>query len=107
MYSDEQTNFLANIDRSSETAVLSSKEGMLFLAALIEFCGVNSQIHFNDEQNPLATAFRDGRRNIGLYLLNIIYSKDTTESAYNKAVCYRNEARRLDLNNDKMKGDMI
>ena len=46
-------------------AVMSTPEGRRFMHRLIGFCGIH-QPSFNT--NALAMAFREGHRNVGLYL---------------------------------------
>jgi len=75
---------------------MNSKNGMMFLAALLEHCGVNSASYYYDG-DQFDSAFREGRRSVGLLLLSKIMSDGVLEKKYHEAVEIRNEARRHDM----------
>jgi hypothetical protein len=50
-------------------SVLRTPEGARFIAWLLIFCGVYTNSHEQNKNSPLDTAFREGRRDVGLFLL--------------------------------------
>jgi hypothetical protein len=56
-------------------SVLRTPEGARFIAWLLIFCGVYRNSHEQGKNSPLDTAFREGRRDVGLMLLK--YAKET------------------------------
>jgi len=56
-----------DIEKEDFKNVLSTKSGIRFVAKLIDMCGVFRTSFSSD---PIKTAFMEGQRNIGLYLLD-------------------------------------
>ena len=72
---------LAQKEREEFESVLSTPEGARFIAGLLDFCGVYMSSHSIGAESPLDTAFREGKRDVGLMLLGRIKERGGGELA--------------------------
>jgi hypothetical protein len=59
-------------EREDFESVLRTPEGARFIAWLLIFCGVYTNSHEQDKNSPLDTAFREGRRDVGIMLFKLV-----------------------------------
>jgi hypothetical protein len=87
-------------ERADFETVLNEPEGARVIASLLDFCGVYESSHAIGESNPLDTAFREGRRDVGLMLL-----KNIKDCPGGELVLLRAQAERLALYEKTLKGE--
>ena len=68
-------------EREDFESVLRTPGGARFIAWLLIFCGVDTNSHEPGRNSPLDTAFREGRRDVGLMIRKLVKTTEGGELA--------------------------